>query len=282
MGFYVSSTDADGDRIWPGRTGTLYAQTADVLDGPQSSGIDPKCGRRSHRLFIVEQTGLIKVLQPGSNTPTVFLNLTGKILVPTATGDERGLLGLAFHPQFASNGKFYVDYTYAGDGTTVVEEYKTTTGNGSSNQGDISTERVLFTVPQPFANHNGGMIEFGPDGFLYIGMGDGGSGNDPGARAQNRSQLLGKLLRIDVNIPSGSPVPYLIPPTNPFTGSGTSRCDTGSTTSGSTCQEIWTIGIRNPWRYSFDRSNGAMWVADVGQSAIEEVDVITSGGGNYG
>jgi len=235
----------------------------------------------SKRLFVVQQTGIIKVFQPGASVPTDFINLSSKILVPTSTGDERGLLGLTFHPQFATNGKFYVDYTRVGDGTTVVAEYKTATGN--PNQGDITTERILFTVPQPFANHNGGMVEFGPDGYLYIGMGDGGSSDDPGNRAQNLSVLLGKLLRIDVNIPAGSPNPYLIPPTNPFTGTGTARCDTGSTTSGTSCQEIWTYGMRNPWRWSFDRGGtNAMWVGDVGQNAIEEVDVISNGGGNYG
>jgi glucose/arabinose dehydrogenase len=234
----------------------------------------------SKRLFVVQQTGIIKVLQPGATTATDFINLSSKIVVPVSAGDERGLLGLTFHPQFATNGKFYVDYTRVGDGATIVAEYKTATGN--PNQGDIATERILFTVPQPFSNHNGGMVEFGPDGYLYIGMGDGGSANDPNGNAQNRSQLLGKMLRIDVNIPNGSTVPYLIPPTNPFTGVGTARCDTGSTTAGTTCQELWTIGMRNPWRWSFDRGGtNQLWAADVGQGAIEEVDLIT-GGANYG
>lgn len=236
----------------------------------------------SKRLFIVQQAGVIKVVQPGSSTPTEFINLSSKIVIPTSAGDERGLLGMTFHPQFTTNGKFYVDYTRVADGATIIAEYRTTSGTGSSNTGDISTERILLTIPQPFTNHNGGMVEFGPDGYLYIGMGDGGSANDPGARAQNRSQLLGKMLRIDPNVPNGSTVPYLIPATNPFTGTGTARCDTGSTTNGTTCQEIWTVGMRNPWRYSFDRANGQLWIADVGQDAIEEVDVVTSGGGNYG
>lgn len=239
-------------------------------------------GDGSRRLFIVQQAGVIKVLQPGATAPTDFINLSSKIVIPVTTGDERGLLGMTFHPQFATNGKFYVNYTRVGDGTTVIAEYKTTTGTGSSNQGDIATERILLTIPQPFSNHNGGMIEFGPDGYLYIGMGDGGSSNDPGARAQNRAQLLGKMLRIDVNVPNGSQVPYLIPPTNPFTGANTVRCDNGSTTSGNTCQEIWTIGMRNPFRWSFDRGGTRqLWAADVGQDAIEEVDIIT-GGANYG
>lgn len=233
----------------------------------------------SKRLFVVQQGGIIKVIQPGSTTSTDFINLTAKIV----SGGERGLLGLTFHPQFASNGKFYVNYTRTGDGATTVAEYKTVTGNGNSNQGDITSERILFTVPQPFTNHKGGMVEFGPDGYLYVGMGDGGSGNDPGNRAQNPSQMLGKMLRIDVNVPNGSMVQYLIPPTNPFTGANTARCDTGSTTNGITCQEIWTLGMRNPWRWSFDRGgNNTLWIADVGQDAVEEVDAVTGGGGNYG
>jgi len=187
---------------------------------------------------------------------------------------------MAFHPQFAANGKFYVNYTRIGDGATVIAEYKTVAGN--PNQGDLSSERIILLIPQPFANHNGGMIEFGPDGFLYIGMGDGGSGNDPGNRAQNRAELLGKMLRIDVNVPPGSSVQYLIPPGNPFTGANTARCDGGSTTAGNTCQEIWAIGMRNPYRWSFDRGGTRqLWAGDVGQNAIEEVDIITAGA-NYG
>ncbi len=237
-------------------------------------------GDGSNRLFIVQQAGTVKVLQPGANSTTDFINLSSKITVPTATGDERGLLGLAFHPQFAANGKFYVDYTRAGDGATVIAEYQTTAGN--PNQGDLAGERILLTIPQPFSNHNGGMIEFGPDGYLYIGMGDGGSANDPNNNAQNPAQLLGKMLRIDVNIPNGSSVPYLIPPTNPFIGANTARCDAGSAANGNTCQEIWTIGMRNPFRWSFDRGGTRqLWAGDVGQDAIEEADVITKGA-NYG
>jgi hypothetical protein len=190
---------------------------------------------------------------------------------------------MTVHRLFDTNVKFYVNYTRAADGATVIAEYKTVTGN--PNQGDINSERILLIIPQPFTNHNGGMVEFGvtpaDQDFLYIGMGDGGSSNDPGNRAQNRAQLLGKILRIDPNIPDGSPVPYLIPASNPFQGANTTRCDGGSTTAGNTCQEIWTIGMRNPWRWSFDRLNGNFWVADVGQFSVEEVDLITPGT-NYG
>ena len=234
----------------------------------------------SRRIFVLQQTGQIRVFQPGSQTSTLFLDLSGKIIVPTSTGDERGLLGLAFHPNFAANGKFYAFYTRnnAGQMEDSLFEYTTTSGDGSSNTGNINSERLIFTIPDPFANHNGGNLAFGPDGYLYIGTGDGGSADDPGNRAQNLQVLLGKMLRIDVN--SVSPA-YLIPPGNPFAGAGSGRCDNGST-AGTSCQEIWSYGMRNPWRWSFD-SGGThqLYVADVGQNVVEELDIIQSGG-NYG
>ncbi len=240
----------------------------------------PGAGRKT---FIVQQTGLIRLLQPGSRTPTTFINLSSKIPTIGGLGDERGLLGMTVHRLFDTNGKFYVNYTRVGDGATVIAEYTTMVGN--SDQGDINSERILLIIPQPFSNHNGGMIEFGAtpsdQDFLYVGMGDGGSSNDPGNRAQNRALLLGKMLRIDPNVPMGSPVPYLIPPGNPFQGANTTRCDGGSTTAGNTCQEIWSLGMRNPWRWSFDRQTGTIWAADVGQFSVEEVDII-SPGNNYG
>jgi len=243
----------------------------------------PGAGRRT---FIVQQTGLIRLLQPGSRTPTDFINLASRIPVIGGLGDERGLLGMTLHPNFDTNGMFYVNYTRAADGATVIAEYKTMPG--TLDQGDFNSERILLVIPQPFTNHNGGMIEFGATdadrNFLYIGMGDGGSSNDPNNNAQTGSRLLGKMLRIDPNPPVPQPVPpvqYSIPPGNPFTGAGTGRCDTGSTTAGTTCQEIWSIGMRNPWRWSFDRANGQLWAADVGQFSVEEVDRITPGA-NYG
>jgi len=233
----------------------------------------------SGRLFVLQQGGQIRVFQPGASTSTVFIDASSRINPPTTTGDERGLLGLAFHPDFASNGKFYCFFNRAGDSANTLVEYTTTTGTGSSNTANVSSERLLFSIPDPFTNHNGGNLNFGPDGYLYIGTGDGGSANDPGARAQNRSQLLGKILRIDVN--STSPA-YAIPADNPYTGTGTARCDTGSTTAGNLCQEIWAYGMRNPWRWSFDRGGThQLFVADVGESAIEELDIIQKGG-NYG
>jgi glucose/arabinose dehydrogenase len=215
----------------------------------------------SNRLFIIEQPGRIKVLQPNATEPTVFLDITSRV----SCCGERGLLGLAFHPQFESNRRFFVDYTRQGDGATVIAEYRASAANP-----DLAdpTETVLLTIAQPFANHNGGMIEFGPDGFLYIGMGDGGSANDPGNRSQNIQELLGKILRIDVDQP-GAGAPYSSPPDNPFFGATPGR------------DEIYALGTRNPWRFSFDRLTGQLWVGDVGQGAREEIDIVTLGG-NYG
>ena len=205
----------------------------------------------SQRLFIVEQGGRIRILQNGTVLPTPFFDISGAV----STGGEQGLLGLAFHPSFASNRKFYVNYTnLAGD--SVVSEYQASVAD--PNVADRSTGRYFFKVDQPYANHNGGMLAFGPDGDLYIGFGDGGSGGDPGNRAQSLSTLLGKILRIDVNGTSGT-LHYRIPPTNPY-----------ATTSGR--DEIWQRGLRNPWRFSFDRANGNLWIADVGQNKWEEVD----------
>jgi glucose/arabinose dehydrogenase len=212
----------------------------------------------SGRLFIVEQGGVVKVLDPGASEPSVFLNITSRVL----SGGEQGLLGLAFHPGFAANRRLFVNYTRQPDGATVVSEFLRSATN--PNQANASSERILLTIPQPFANHNGGMIEFGPDGFLYIAVGDGGSGNDPDNHAQNPNDLLGKILRIDVD----GAAPYAIPPDNPFAQGGARA-------------EIWAIGFRNPFRFSFDRQTGALIVGDVGQGTREEINVVTRGG-NYG
>jgi hypothetical protein len=220
-------------------------------------------GDGSNRLFIVERGGFIRVLQPGSSTPTLFLDIHTKL----AAGGEQGLLGLAFHPLYSSNGRFFVYYTRSGDGTLVIAEYHVSTNPDVADP----TEAVHLTIPHPTnTNHNGGMLAFGPDGYLYIGVGDGGSGNDPPNNAQNLSVLLGKILRIDVDPPAGSGVPYVSPPTNPFVG----------TTPGA--DEIFAFGFRNPWRFSFDRLTGRQWVGDVGQGAREEVDTPIVAGGNYG
>src|SRR5262245_8012465 len=237
-------------------------QLIPVVDGLSSPLYVTSARDGSNRLFIVEQTGSVKVLIPGATAPlpTPFLNIASKIVA----GGEQGLLGLAFHPQYTSNGRFFVNYTRRPDGATVVSEFRVSAGD--PNVADTA-ERVIITIAQPFANHNGGWIDFGPDGFLYIGMGDGGSGNDPGNRAQNNNELLGKMLRIDVN--TNGTAPYVSPPTNPFFGSIPGR------------DEIYATGLRNPFRCSFDRGTGMLYAGDVGQGIIEEVDIITLGG-NYG
>ncbi|MDQ2965425.1 MAG: PQQ-dependent sugar dehydrogenase, partial [Chloroflexota bacterium] len=204
------------------------------------------------RLFVVEQTGRIRVIKGGVLLPTAFLNLSASI----STGGERGLLGLAFHPQFKTNGKFYVNFTLR-NGATAINEYRVASPY-TADTAAWQTGRRILTIPQPYSNHNGGNLAFGPDGFLYIGMGDGGSGGDPGNRAQNINNLLGKMLRIDVNGRSGTKQ-YRIPATNPWVG----RVG---------LDEIWARGLRNPWRFSFDRTTGDLWIGDVGQDRYEEID----------
>lgn len=232
-----------------------------VLSGLSSPVYVTSAHDGSNRLFIVEQAGRIKVLEPGSSTPAIFIDIASRVLF----GGERGLLGLAFHPQFSTNRRFFVNYTRQPDGATVIAEYRASASNPNVAG---TTETVMLVILQPFSNHNGGMIEFGPDQFLYIGMGDGGSANDPGNRAQNINELLGKILRIDVDQPVGG-VPYSSPADNPFFGATPGR------------DEIYAVGMRNPFRFSFDRMNGRLFAGDVGQNAREEVDIITRGG-NYG
>ncbi|HYN09888.1 MAG TPA: PQQ-dependent sugar dehydrogenase [Vicinamibacterales bacterium] len=218
-------------------------------------------GDGSNRLFIVEQRGVIRVLQPGGSSAATFLDIRSRILA----GGERGLLGLAFHPLHESNGRFFVYYTRTGDGALVIAEYNLTGDRNVANP----SERILLTIPHPnFGNHNGGMLAFGPDNFLYIGVGDGGSGNDPPNNAQRLDELLGKVLRIDVNADGG--LPYVSPPGNPFVNMANAR------------GEIFAYGLRNPWRFSFDRFTGQLWLADVGQGAREEVNMPIVSGGNYG
>lgn len=242
--------------LWP--TPSEAVRLDPVISGLQAPLYVTHSRDGSGRLFIVEQGGRIRVLRPGVSTSTVFLDIAGRVL----SGGEQGLLGLAFHPQFAGNRRFFVNYTRRPDGATVIAEYQGPVGGGDV--ADPNTERILLVIPQPFTNHNGGMVEFGPDGFLYIAMGDGGSGNDPGNRAQNPNDLLGKILRLDVN----GAQPYAIPPDNPFAGGGGRG-------------EIYALGFRNPFRFSFDRLTGDLLAGDVGQDAREEIDRVTRGG-NYG
>jgi len=218
-------------------------------------------GDGSQRLFIVEQDGIIRVLQARQSTPTVFLDVRPRI----ATDGEQGLLGLAFHPQYATNGRFFVYYTRAGDGTIVIAEYRV---SADPNIAD-ATEQVLLTIPHPTnTNHNGGMLAFGFDGYLYAGIGDGGGGNDEPNNAQNTELLLGKILRIDVDRP-GADTLYSSPPDNPFVNAPGR-------------DEIFAFGFRNPWRFSFDRTTGELWIGDVGQGEREEIDRAIVKGGNYG
>jgi uncharacterized protein (TIGR03437 family) len=238
-------------------------QLISVLSGLSSPVFLTNARDGSNRLFIVERSGKIKVLQPGATATTDFIDITTKV-ASGGGNDERGLLGLAFHPQYSTNRRFFVNYTRRPDNATVVSEFKASASNPNVADTD---EKIIITISQPFGNHNGGWIDFGPDNFLYIGMGDGGSANDPGNRAQNIDELLGKMLRIDVNTTDGSA--YASPPTNPFFGPTPGR------------DEIFATGLRNPWRCAFDRTTGKLWAGDVGQGQIEEISVIENGG-NYG
>lgn len=219
----------------------------------------------TNRVFVLAQKGVIHVFtgKPDANKSTVFLDITSKV----ESGGEKGLLGLAFHPDYKNNGYFYVNYTRGNPLETVIARYKVSASD--PDVADPASELILLKYRQPYENHNGGKVAFGNDGFLYIAVGDGGSGGDPGNRAQNKKELLGKILRIDVNKPTGN-LPYGIPADNPFRGN----------TDGFR-EEIYSYGMRNPWRFSFDKPSGALWAGDVGQNKIEEVDVIEKGG-NYG
>ena len=234
-------------------SGIALVQVASGLDSPVHLVSPPG----DPRLFIVEQPGRIRVVEGGRLRIEPFLNLMDRV----SCCGERGLLSLAFHPHYAENGLLFVNYTDA-QGDTRVERYRV---SADPNHADPSTARLVIRIDQPYANHNGGHVLFGPDGMLYIGMGDGGSGGDPQGHGQNRRSLLGKLLRIDV-----SQEPYGIPAGNPFYRERGMR------------QEIWAWGLRNPWRMCFDK--GQLYIADVGQNLWEEVDVVPASrpGINYG
>ena len=220
-------------------------------------------GDGTDRIFVIEQVGRIKVFpnSQSSTTAKVFLDITDRVL----SGGERGLLGLAFHPDFENNGYFYVNYTFStnGNDSTRIARFQVTSNPDSA---DKNSEFQILKFDQPYSNHNGGWTGFGPDGYLYIGTGDGGSGGDPQNNAQNINILLGKILRIDVD----GGTPYVIPMTNPFYDS-----------TGNVAKEIYAWGMRNPWRCSFDPVTGKLWAGDVGQGAWEEIDIIENGK-NYG
>jgi len=236
---------------------------AEVAGGFASPLFATGDGTGSGRLYVVEQAGRVRVIErDGTVRGEPFLDIASRV----SAGGERGLLGLAFHPRYGENGLLYVDYTDR-DGNTVIAELRREAGStASAGRIDPSFERVLLRIDQPYANHNGGMIDFGPDGYLYVGMGDGGSGGDPENRAQDLSTLLGKLLRIDVDARDPG-LAYGVPADNPFVGTPGAR------------PEIWAYGVRNPWRFSFDPMTGDLWVGDVGQGTWEEVDRLTAAGG---
>lgn len=214
------------------------------------------------RLFVAEQTGAIRIIENGTLLPTPFLDLSGQV----SCCGERGLLGIAFHPNYAANGLIIVSYTQP-NGDSRISSY--TVSATDPNLANPGSESVILDVSQPQGNHNGGQVAFGPDGYLYIGLGDGGGGGDPLDTGQDRTDLLGSMLRIDIDAAS----PYAIPPTNPYAGSLTFR------------EELWNWGLRNPWRFSFDRQTGDLYIGDVGQNQIEEVSfqpVTSTGGENYG
>jgi glucose/arabinose dehydrogenase len=247
----------------------VLAVVPDIALTPLASGIGPITSITNAgdaRLFLALQTGRVLIFGGGQVRPAAFLDLAPFV----SCCGERGLLGIAFHPQYAANRFFFVDYTNAA-GDTVIARYQASTGDADT--ADPGSGVILLTIPQPFANHNGGQLQFGPDGYLYIGMGDGGSANDPSCNAQSDDTLLGKLLRIDVNQNVNTSPFYGIPPSNPFAAAGLPA------------DRVWAKGLRNPWRFSFDRVTGDLYVADVGQSAREEIDFqprASAGGENYG
>jgi glucose/arabinose dehydrogenase len=243
----VSATalpNADGFQWEPVAAGFL--RPVDIQNAGDGSG----------RLFIVEQAGRILIYNNGRVSPSPFLNIIDQV---GSSGNEQGLLGLAFHPRYAENGLFFVNYTDR-SGNTVIARFHV---SDDPNVADPASETPLLRVNQPYPNHNGGALAFGPDGYLYAGLGDGGSGGDPQGNGQKTDTLLGKVLRLDVD--SGEP--YAIPADNPFGN------------------EIWAYGLRNPWRLSFDRATNDLWIGDVGQGAWEEIDYLPAGspgGANFG
>ena len=234
----------------------VWAPVADGLGAPVGFA-----HAGDERLFILERSGRIRILQDGVLETDPYLDISDRV----GAGGERGLLGLAFHPRYLDTGAFYVNYTDR-NGDTHISQFTVRADN--PDQADPTSEKLLIFVEQPFPNHNGGALAFGPDGFLYIGLGDGGSGGDPLGNGQSLDTLLGKVLRIDVD--QGDP--YAIPDENPL-ASGGGR------------PEIWAYGLRNPWRFAFDRQTGDLYIGDVGQSQHEEIDfqpAASQGGENYG
>jgi glucose/arabinose dehydrogenase len=236
-----------------------------VTDGLQQPVDLAMAAGKSGRVLVAEQPGQIRVVQDGVLVDEPFLDIRDRI----ASGGERGLLGLALHPEFPEDPRFFVDYTDV-DGNTVIAEYRL--DEGDPDVGDPASERVLLQIDQPYPNHNGGAVVFGPDGMLYIATGDGGSGGDPHGNGQRLDSLLAKVLRIDVDSTGSDGHGYGVPDDNPFLDEPDAR------------PEIWHTGLRNPWRMRFDDGTGDLWIGDVGQGAWEEIDVAPAGLGglNFG
>ena len=258
---------AFADLKWSG----WQAETEDGKAAPLRPILLTHAGDGSNRMFVPQQQGIIHVFKQDSKETSVFLDMSNKVAYIDKENEE-GLLGMAFHPKFKANGEFFVYYTTQEEShTTVVSRFKVSKEN--PNQADPASEEVLMSVNHPYWNHKGGTICFGPDGYLYIAIGDGGAGNDPHGNGQNLQTLLGKVLRIDVDHKDGK-LEYAIPKDNPFIGRFANKQLIAR-------PEIYAYGIRNIWRMSFDRANGQLWAADVGQNLWEEINLITKGG-NYG
>jgi glucose/arabinose dehydrogenase len=239
----------------PSRLRIGLENVVDVPGGPLDV---VNAGDGSGRLFVVSQSGQIWVVADGARRQTPFLDVSSEIV----SGGEQGLLGLAFHPNYPEDPHFFIDYTDR-SGNTVVSRWRV---SSDPNVADANSEEIILHVDQPFANHNGGAVRFGPDGDLYISLGDGGSGGDPFGNGQNLDTYLAKILRIDVDHPDDGRA-YGIPGDNPFVGRPDAK------------PEAWVTGLRNPWRISFDRATGDLWIGDVGQGAYEEIDVVRAGSG---
>ncbi len=263
----ASGPNADDPTVNPGTTIPAAETIKSENAFPKLSFSQPveltHAGDGSNRVFVVEQAGTIRVFDNNAQTAlaSTYLDIKSRV----ASGGEMGLLGLAFHPKFSQNGYFFVNYTKNNPRETVISRFKV--ASTGANTVDPATETILFKFQQPYANHNGGKILFGPDGFLYIASGDGGSGGDPQNNGQNTASYLGKVLRVDVDATDKGN--YGIPKDNPFAGGGSNKL-----------AEVYAYGLRNPWRISFDEQ-GRLWAGDVGQNKIEEVDIIQKGG-NYG
>ena len=251
------------------RPGIDALELAPIASGMQRPLFITHAGDGSGRMFFVEQRGIIRVYRNGELLPAPFLDITDRV---NDGANEQGLLGLAFAPNYLESGHFFVNYTGVQGATTVA---RFSVSAADPNHADASSETLVLQIAQPASNHNGGMLAFGPDGYLYIGMGDGGAANDRFGNGQNPQSLLAKMLRIDVT--SDPAVPYLIPDDNPWVG----RTWNGE----EVLDEVWAIGLRNPWRFSFDRATHALWIGDVGQNQFEEINVVSfedAAGANYG